>query len=74
MKHLLWIVGLVALGPAVWFLMKFNSESGDVDTGGETTNLVIAGIFLVISLVCFAVFFYMRFKEEGDQDISITKL
>ncbi|MCI0488836.1 MAG: hypothetical protein L0229_19770 [Blastocatellia bacterium] len=73
MKHLLWVVGLVALGPGIWFLVKF-SQSGDVDTGGETTNLIYAGIFLVIALICFGVFFYMRFKEEGDQDISITRL
>lgn len=73
MKHLLWVVGLVALGPAIWFLVKF-SEAGDVDAGGDTSSLVYAGIFLVVALICFAVFFYLKFKDEGDQDISITRL
>jgi hypothetical protein len=35
--------------------------------------LVYAGIFFLISLVCFAVFFFIRFRAEGDRDISITK-
>ncbi len=73
MKHLLWIVGLVALGPAVWFLLQF-SQSHDVDKGGDTSKLVYAGIFLVIALICFAIYFFKKFKDEGDQDISITKL
>jgi LPXTG-motif cell wall-anchored protein len=76
MKHLLWVVGLVALGPAIWFIYQFN-RLPDVDTAGHTgqstSYLIYAGIFFAVALICFAVFFFLRFKEEGEQDISITK-
>lgn len=74
MKHLLWVVGLIALGPAIWFLTQFlNAPS--VDDGGRTTELVWAGVFFLVALACFAVFFFIRFREEGEhtQDISITR-
>ncbi len=74
MKHALWIVGLIALGPAIWFLTKFLQQA-DVDTTGDTTYLQIAVPFFIVSLICFAIFFFKRFREEGEhsQDISITK-
>lgn len=73
MKHLLWVVGLIALGPAAWFLYRY-SKATSMDESKEAMPLLIyAGIFFVIALVCFAVFFFMRIRAEGDQDISITK-
>jgi hypothetical protein len=41
--------------------------------GTDRTDLILGGVFLFAALVCFAFFFFMRFREEGDQDISITK-
>ena len=73
MKHLLWVAGLIALGPTLYFFNEYYKQP-DVDTTGQGTHyLVYTGIFFVIALICFAVFFFLRFREEGEQDISITK-
>jgi hypothetical protein len=73
MKHLLWVVGLIALGPAAYFLYRYSNATSMDDSKEAMPLLVYAGIFFLIALVCFAVFFFMRFRAEGDQDISITK-
>jgi hypothetical protein len=73
MKHLLWIVGLVALGPTLYFFNEFYKLPPVDESNHGTQYLIYAGIFFLISLVCFAVFFFIRFREEGEQDISITK-
>jgi uncharacterized membrane-anchored protein len=59
MKHILWVVGLVALisGVVCW-------------TNSQTALSIILGL---ISFVLLAVFFFMMFRDEGKQDISITK-
>jgi hypothetical protein len=33
----------------------------------------VGGGCFVVALICLAFFFFMKFREEGDQDISITK-
>jgi|HubBroStandDraft_6_1064221.scaffolds.fasta_scaffold1871604_1 hypothetical protein len=58
MKHLLWIVGVAALIPGVIFL---------------ESRVIVAVVFFVISLICLATFFFLMFRGEGNQDISITK-
>ena len=69
MKHLLWVVGLVALGPALYFFKLF-VESRE----NENTHYAIyAAICFVIALIFLGVFFFKKFREEGQQDISITK-
>jgi hypothetical protein len=73
MKHLLWVVGLVALGPAIWFLVQFNNAPSADESSEGMRDLIIAGVFFLIALICFAIFFFIRFREEGEQDISITK-
>jgi hypothetical protein len=69
MKHLLWVVGLIALVPALIYFNKFYQ----LPPGQGRENLVIAGVFFAVSLICLAIFFFKRFREEGEQDISITK-
>jgi hypothetical protein len=69
MKHLLWVVGLAALIPAVMFFVKFS----DAPANQGRNDLLLSVVFLVISLICWAMFFFNRFREEGKQDISITK-
>ena len=69
MKHLLWVVGLIALAPGLWFLNLFLKSAEDQNTH----YLAYAGVCFLIALVCFAVFFFKRFRDEGQQDISITK-
>lgn len=69
MKHLLWVVGLIALGPTLYYFNQFYKQPEE--QGKEL--LAIAGVFFLVSLICFAVFFFLRFREEGEQDISITK-
>jgi|HubBroStandDraft_6_1064221.scaffolds.fasta_scaffold518904_2 hypothetical protein len=58
MKHLLWIVGLAVLIPGI---MTW-----------ESTRILAVALFAV-SLVLLAIFFFMMFRDEGKQDISITK-
>ncbi len=70
MKHLLWVAGLVALAPAIYFLIKY-SGANNVDEGKK--DLMIAGAFLIVSLVFFAIHFFKKFRAEGDEEISITK-
>ena len=70
MKHLLWVVGLVALGPATYFFKKFYESPADQNTHYG----VYSAVFSVIALVLFGMFVFRRFREEGQQDISITKL
>ena len=69
MKHLLWVVGLVALVPGLWFFNEFYKSKENQNT----QYLVYAGLCFLITLVCLAIFFFKRFREEGKQDISITK-
>ena len=69
MKHLLWVVGLIALVPGLWFLNLFLKSAENQNTH----YLAYSAIFLVVALACFAVFVFKRFREAGEQDISITK-
>jgi hypothetical protein len=58
MKHLLWVVGLAALVPGIIYW---------------ESNRILSIILFLISLVFLAVFFFIMFRDEGKQDISITK-
>jgi hypothetical protein len=70
MKNVLLLVGIVGLGAGAWFIYQFMyTQPGTTDR----TDLILGGVFLLAALVCFAFFFFMKFREEGDQDISITK-
>ncbi|HLG16657.1 MAG TPA: hypothetical protein VJH03_19470 [Blastocatellia bacterium] len=69
MKHLLWVVGLAALIPAFIFFSKFFGSQPEENKH----YLLYAGGFFLVALVCLGVFFYKKFHEEGQQDISITK-
>jgi hypothetical protein len=70
MKNVLLLVGVIGLGAGAWYLYKYLYQPNNVT---QRTNLILGGIFFLAALVCFAVFFFMRFREEGDQEISITK-
>jgi len=67
MKNALLLVGVVGLGAGAWFIYQYMYQPPD------KSNLLLGGVFLLVALLCFAFFFFMRFREEGDQDISITK-
>lgn len=70
MKNLLLLVGVIGLGAGSWFMYQYLYQPNNAT---ERTNLILGGGFLLVALICFAVFFFMRFRAEGDQDISITK-
>lgn len=70
MKNVLLLVGVIGLGAGAWYLYKYLYQANNVT---ERTNLIFGGIFFLAALVCFAIFFFLRFREEGDQEISITK-
>ena len=67
MKNLLLLIGIVTLIAGAYFTYQYMYSQ---DPG---SNLTIAVIVFVISLACWGYFFFLRFKEEGEQDISITK-
>jgi len=72
MKNVLLLVGVVGLGAGAWFVYQYMYTPQGTTT--ERTDLILGGVFLLAALICFAFFFFMKFREEGDQDISITKL
>jgi hypothetical protein len=67
MKNLLLVVGLITLLVGVWFAYQYLYT-----TEGKSAIYIAAGSF-VVSLGCLGYFFFLRFREEGEQDISITK-
>ncbi len=70
MKNLLLLVGVIGLGTGAWFLYKYLYQPNNALERG---NLIVGGACFVVALICFAFFFFMKFREEGEQDISITK-
>jgi len=69
MKNLLLGLGVIGLIPGAWFIYKYLYPEG----AAVKSDLVLGGCLLAVALICIAVFFFMKFKEEGEQDISITK-
>lgn len=70
MNKLLLLVGILTLvGGAVFLYLYINQH----DSTTERTNLILGGALSAIALICFAIYFFKKFKEEGDQEISITK-
>jgi LPXTG-motif cell wall-anchored protein len=67
MKNLLLVVGLITLLVGIWFAYQY------LYTTGEKTSIYIAAAAFVVSLASLGYFFFLRFREEGEQDISITK-
>jgi hypothetical protein len=72
MKNALLFFGVAGLGAGAWFIYQYMYKP--VPAGGiDRTDLIFGGVCLLVALICFAFFFFMKFREEGDQDISITK-
>ncbi|HVF92389.1 MAG TPA: hypothetical protein VNH22_20150 [Blastocatellia bacterium] len=70
MKHLLWVVGLISLALGTYFIYQYMyAKAGDTNR----SNLIYGGVLFGISLIFWGVFFFRKFREEGEQDISITK-
>jgi hypothetical protein len=67
MKNLLLGVGLITLLVGIWFAYQY------LYTTGEKTSIYISAGAFVVSLGCLGYFFFLRFREEGESDISITK-
>jgi len=70
MKNMLLALGVIVLIPAGIYLYKYLYPGSSAP---ERTHLILGGGCFVVALFCFAVFFFMKFRSEGDQDISITK-
>jgi hypothetical protein len=70
MNKLLLLLGVLGIGVGSYFIYQYLYPAS---TTAAKSNLVLGGVFFVVALVCFAVFFFKKFREEGDQDISITK-
>jgi hypothetical protein len=70
MKAILLVVGLAGLGLGCWYIYQYMYTSS---ADAQRTDLIIGGGAFAVALICFAVYFFKKFREEGDQDISITK-
>lgn len=71
-KNALLLVGVAGLGAGAWFIYQYMYTPLQ-PTGTDRKDLIYGGVCFLIALVCFAFFFFIKFREEGDQDISITK-
>lgn len=69
MRHLLWVIGVAALVPAVILFMNFTNAP----LGQGRNYLVGSVICLIVALIFLGTFFFKQFRDEGRQDISITK-
>jgi hypothetical protein len=70
MKHLFWVLGLLALIPTFWFFSKFYQAP----EGEGTHYLAYSGACFVASLIFWGIFFFIKFRESAEEEISITKL
>jgi flagellar biogenesis protein FliO len=69
MNKLLLLLGVIGIVAGGIYIVKFVNQG----QSGDKINLILAAIFFVVALVCFAIFFFKKFRSEADQDISITK-
>jgi len=70
MNKLLLLLGVIGIVAGGIFMVKFVNQPGG---SADKSNLILAAVFFVVALICFAVFFFKKFRSEADQDISITK-
>ena len=69
MKHILLLIGIVGIIAGAYFIYQYMGTAA----GHTKSDLILGGVFLIAALICFAVYFYKKFKEDADQEISITK-
>jgi hypothetical protein len=70
MNKLLLLLGVIGLGVGSFFIYRYLYPS---PPPASRSDLILGGTCFAVALVCFAVFFFKRFRAEADQDISITK-
>ena len=73
MNKLLLLLGVIGIVGGGIYIAKFVNQSPIPGQSSDKTNLILAAVFFVVALICFAIFFFKRFRAEADQDISITK-
>jgi hypothetical protein len=73
MNKLLLLLGVIGIVGGGIYIAKFVNQTQIPNTPSDKTNLILAAVFFVVALICFAIFFFKRFRAEADQDISITK-
>lgn len=74
MNKLLLLLGVIGIVGGGYYIAKFVNQPTVAGQASNKADLIIAAVFFVVALVCFAIFFFKRFRAEADQDISITKL
>ena len=73
MNKLLLLLGVIGIVGGGYYITKFVNQPTIAGQASSKTDLIIAAVFFVVALICFAIFFFKRFRAEADQDISITK-
>lgn len=61
----LWVVGLFSIGMTIY---SFFQEKANPDS-----KFMYTIIWLLVALICFFVWIFMRRKEESEEEISIMK-
>ena len=70
MNKLLLLLGVIGLVAGGYYIVQFVNQPGG---SADKSKLILAAVFFVVALVCFAIFFFKKFRADADQDISITK-
>jgi hypothetical protein len=71
MNVLLWAVGLISTGIAIWQFSEYSRQPSE--NAGFWPHMWLALIFAGVACVCAFIFFFKKFRSDADQDISITK-
>lgn len=61
----LWVVGLFAIGMTMYCFLQERTQAD--------SKFMYTIIWLLVALICFFVWIFMRKKEESEEEISIMK-
>ena len=70
MNVLLWVVGLISTGIAIWSFVQYSEQKSE---NAGFNWMIVTIVCAVVACGCAFVYFFRKFRAEADQDISITK-
>src|SRR5215211_5272477 len=70
MNAVLWVVGLIATGVAIWQFVIYSRQTSESE-GFE--HMIFAIVAALVACGCAFGWFFRKSRDEADQDISITK-
>lgn len=70
MNAVLWVVGLISTGAAIYCFWQYRGQPSE---NAGFTWMMLSIVFAVLACACAGYYFFKKFREDADQDISITK-